>query len=234
MYRLLLIILIVVSFSSCEQESKSVFNENGITQGIIEFNISYPYLDSNDLGLNILPKTMEMTFKDNTYKIESIGGMGFFVGGYISNNDKKEMDYYMKMMSSKFVSRFNEKGVKKLHKDFPGYRLDKLDSIREIAGYKCEGYRVVFYSNVVKDHNIWFTTDINVPGANWCSPFPKVDGVLMEYQVQRSGLVINFSASKVISDSIDVEEFKIPLKYKVIPNKVLIRKMEEAFGGFDY
>jgi hypothetical protein len=56
----------------------------------------------------------------------------------------------------------------------------------------------------------------------------------MEYQIQRNGLVIDFKANKIISDSLDINEFNVPLNYKVISNKALIRKMEEVFGGFEY
>jgi len=221
--------LTVLFLTSCEGEKKSVFNENGITEGVINYTVSYPYLDSNDLGLNILPKSMDFTFKNNKYRIESIGGMGLFAAGYVSDNEKLEMDYFLKMISSKFVSRFNEKGVKKLHKEFPAFRLEKIDSNKTIAGYNCKGLRVVYYSNVVKDHNMWFTTDINNPGVNWCSPFPEIEGVLLEYQIQRDGLVINFVANTVNGDKVDDDKFKIPVNYKVIPNRALVRKMEEAF-----
>ena len=87
---------------------------------------------------------------------------------------------------------------------------------------------------MVQDHSIWFTTDIKVHDAHWCTPFPQVNGILMEYQIQRNGLVIDFKANKIISDSLDINEFNVPLNYKVISNKALIRKMEEVFGGFEY
>jgi len=111
-HKIILLLLTVLFLTSCEGEKKSVFNENGITEGVINYTVSYPYLDSNDLGLNILPKSMDFTFKNNKYRIESIGGMGLFAAGYVSDNEKLEMDYFLKMISSKFVSRFNEKGVK--------------------------------------------------------------------------------------------------------------------------
>ncbi len=42
------------------------------------------------------------------------------------------------------------------------------------------------------------------------------------------------SMTLIISDSLDINEFNVPLNYKVISNKALIRKMEEVFGGFEY
>lgn len=234
MYRVIFLLLTIATLTSCEEETKSVFNKNGITEGAINYNVTYPYLDSNDLGLNILPKTMDFSFKNHMYRIESVGGMGLFAAGYVSNNTEKNMDYFLKMISSRFVSRFNVKGVKKLHKEFPAFRLEKIDSSKTIAGYKCSGYKVVYYSNVVQDHNIWFTTDINIPDVNWCSPYAEIEGVLLEYQLQRDGLVINFKANSVSNKKIDDELFSIPVNYKVIPNRALVRKMEEAFMGFDY
>ena len=201
---------------------------------MIEYKITYPNLDSNDIGLNLLPQKMIFKFKDNKYRIHSEGGMGLFVTGFISNNEEKKMDYFLKMISAKFVSRFNTKGLKHLHEDFPAYRLDPIDSSRTIAGLHCKGTKVVYYSNVVSDHEIWYTDQIELTEPNWCSPFKNIPGVMMSYQVQRSGLVIRFEADKISQDSIPDSEFRVPLEYKAVSNKKLVRKLEEAFIGFEY
>jgi hypothetical protein len=220
---------------SCSgDENENYIAPGALNEGTIEFDVSYPYLDSNDIGLNLLPQKMLMKFKDGKYRIESEGGMGLFLTGYISDSKKKQMDYFLKIISSKFVSRFNDKGLKKLHKEFPAYRMEELDSTIEIAGYTCRGVKIIYYSNVVSDHNIWFTNEINLPESNWCNPFPDIKGVLLAYQVQRNGLVIDFKASRIINDSISDNNFKVPLDYRVISNRALIRKMEEAFIGFEY
>ena len=62
MIKLLLVLLVVFSLASCKQKTESVFYKDGISEGIIEFSVSYPYLDSNDLALKMLPNKMEMTF----------------------------------------------------------------------------------------------------------------------------------------------------------------------------
>jgi hypothetical protein len=225
-----------VTFFSCSQEDDHQHHPvpGAVSEGSIEFNVTYPYLDSNDIGLNLLPSTMTMVFKNNKYRVESTGGMGLFLTGYVSDNDKKQMDYFLKIISQKFISRYSAKGLKSLHKDFPSYRLETLDSTRTIAGMECYGYKVVYYSNVVGDHYIWATDQIDLVGSNWCNPFPQIPGVMLAYQVQRSGLVINFEASKFTPSKLSDADFKTPLDYKVISNRALIRKMEEAFIGFEY
>jgi hypothetical protein len=56
----------------------------------------------------------------------------------------------------------------------------------------------------------------------------------MEYQVQQQGLVLKMTASSVESDSISLDQFKVPLDFNIVPNKTLTRKMKEAFMSFDY
>ncbi len=220
-------------FSGCSDDKKPVSGD-GITQGVIQFNVTYPYLDSNDIGLKLLPEQMTMTFKDDLYRVESEGGMGLFLAGFISHGKEQTMDYFMKIIGQKMVSRFTLKAMKQFHHEFPAYRLEFLDSTKTIAGLPCKAAKVIFFDNVVSDYTIWYTDQILIENPNWCSPFPKIEGVMLEYIIQRDGLVIHFQANDVVPGVIDPSTFAIPLDYKVVSNKKLIYKMEEAFMGFDY
>lgn len=228
-----LVIAISLIVASCSDFKERVTG-NRINQGTITYNVSYPYLDSNDIGLNLLPNQMTLIFRGDQYKTESVGGMGLFSAGFVSHNKDKTVDHYMKVISSKYVSRFTPKGLKHFFHNFPSYRLEKLDTNKKIAGYNCEATRVVFYNNVVSDYLIWHTKEIDIEDFTWCSPFPTIDGVLMEYKVQQEGLVLDFKASAVTKDSISMEQFKVPLDYTIVSNNTFIRKIEEAFVSFDY
>ena len=166
--------------------------------------------------------------------MESIGGMGLFAAGYVSNIENRTMDYFMKIVSAKNVSRFTEKTIKFFNQDFPAFRTENVDSTRVIAGYTCKGQRIVFFDNPVPDYTVWYTDDINLKNSNWCNPFNKIDGVLLEYMVQSNGLVMKLSAANVRAEIIKPDELRIPTDYKIVSNKLLMRKMQEAFMGFDY
>lgn len=224
---------LILLLGACDNKTDRL-NDSRINQGVIEYDVSYPYLDTNDIGLSLLPDKMTLTFKDNIYRVESIGGMGLFAAGFIANNQSKKMDYFMKIISTKLASRFTEKGLKQFHSEFPSYQLHPLDTTKMIAGYKCKGTQIQFYNNIVPDYIIWYTEDINIKDPNWCSPFPNIDGVLMEYKLQQDGLILSMKANSVVKDSIHDSQFKVPLEYKVVSNHTLIKKMEEAFMGFDY
>ena len=226
-------ILAGILISSCSQKIEND-DGNALEQGQIIYDISYPYLDSNDIGLNLLPSEMTLTFRADQYSTESIGGMGLFAAGFISNNKEKTMDYFMKIISAKYVSRFTGKGIKRFHNDFPSYRLVELDSTRTIAGMECNATQVLFYNNVVSDYIIWHTQQIQLKNSNWCSPFTAIPGVLMEYQVQQQGLVLKLKAKTIEADSVSLDHFKVPLDFKIVSNQALTRKMKEAFMSFDY
>lgn len=176
-----------------------------------------------------------MIFKDDVYRLESVGGMGLFAAGYISHTRDRKMDYFLKVVSQKFVSRFTEKSIKNFNKEFPAFRTEPvLDSVREIAGVQCVGTKIIFFNNPVDDYIVWHTDQIALTKSNWCNPFHKIDGVLMEYMIQSNGLVMRLKATEIIHDTIKPHEFRIPVDYKVVSNKTLMRKMEEAFIGFEY
>ncbi len=225
--------LAVLLLSACNDFNQSQKDSEG-KFGKIIYHVSYPYLDSNDIGLNLLPDKMTLTFSGNQFKSESVGGMGLFAAGFISHNDNKTVDHFMKVISSKYVSRFSEKGIKTFYQDFPSYRLESLDSTKKIAGYNCEGTKVLFYNNKISDYVIWSTTELGLTNYNWCSPFPSIEGVLMEYKVQQEGLVLAVKALSIETDSVDMDEFKVPLDYNVVSNRTLKRKIKEAFVSFDY
>lgn len=233
-FQLIVLLGTTLLLFSCSESPLNKSTNEGINEGIIEYKLTYPNLDSSDIGLNLLPQKMTLKFKGDYYRVESEGGMGLFVTGYVTNTKTKKMDYFLKIISSKIASRFKPEGIKHLHRDFPSFRLEKLDSTRTICGYKCKGKRVIYYSNIVNDHFIWYTNEIGITDPNWCAPFKDISGVMMSYQVQQSGLVVNFEAEKVYSDSIPDKEFHVPLEYKIVSNQQLIRKMEEAFIGFEY
>ncbi len=226
-------LLFLLTLASCS-EIKSRIGDNKINQGTITYKITYPYLDSNDIGLNLLPDKMTLTFLNNMYKTESVGGMGLFSAGFVSNTDEQTVDHFMKVISSKYVSRFSPKGLKKFYEGFPSYRLEPLDTTKKVAGFNCNATRVVFYNNIISDYIIWHTKEIGIKDFTWCSPFPAIDGVLMEYKVQQEGLVLNLQAEQLIMDSVSTDAFKVPLDYTVVSNETLIRKIEEAFVSFDY
>ncbi|MCB0481046.1 MAG: hypothetical protein KDC83_06410 [Flavobacteriales bacterium] len=224
--------IVGVSCNSDQDDASQMTNSR--TEGMIEYNLTYPFLDTNDIGLNLLPDKMTLIFKDHTYRMESIGGMGLFAAGYVSNMDRRTMDYFLKIVSAKYVSRFTETTIKFFNQDFPAFRSMPVDSTRVIAGYECKGLQIIFYDNPIPDYVIWYTDEINLKNSNWCNPFNSIDGVLMEYMIQSNGLVMKLTAAEVLPETINPEQLRIPTDYKIVSNKVLMRKMEEAFMGFDY
>ncbi|UTW60842.1 hypothetical protein KFE98_12490 [bacterium SCSIO 12741] len=226
-------LLSALLIAGCGEGSPKVSGDE-VDQGIIHYKVTYPYLDTNDIGLKLLPQQMTMTFNKDLYRVESEGGMGLFLGGFVSHGEKQTMDYFMKIIGQKMVSRFTQKSMKQFHHEFPAYRLEFIDSTKTIAGLPCRGAKVIFFDNIISDYIIWYTDKIQIINPNWCSPFPKIEGVMLEYIIQRDGLVIHFEANEVIPSKIDPSVFTIPLDYKVVSNKKLIYKMEEAFMGFDY
>jgi hypothetical protein len=94
-----------------------------------------------------------------------------------------------------------------------------------IAGYKCTMAKITFPDDIHPSFTVYYTNDIHLQTPNWNSPFSKIEGVLMEYQVDRYGLEMKFTAKKVTKADVESSSFEIPEGYK----PVTVEYMNEIF-----
>jgi hypothetical protein len=224
----LLFVLFLFTQTSCD---RSVVKGDVLSEGIIEYDITYPVLDTGLLGVNMLPSIMTLTFKNDRYKVEISSAMGTISMGFISDGSAEKLDYYLKIINQRFISRFNSKGIRHLNQRFPAYNLVPADTMKEIAGYDCKGYKVHYFSNFAPDHMVYFTDNIRIKNPNWCTPYPKISGILFSYRMQYEGLVMHLEARKVKAIEVKDSDFNLPTDYKVIANPQIVRRLEELFSS---
>lgn len=183
------------------------------------------------LGVNMLPTDMTLLFKGDKYKVEINSGLNTIKMGFVSDGSQKKLDYFLKIINQRFISRFNAKGIRHLNQRFPAYRLIPTENQRIIAGYTCREYRVHFFSNFAPDYTLYAAENINIKDPNWCTPYPKVDGLMFSYRLQFEGLVMHLEARKVIKKLVKDGEFSLPTDHKIITNPQIVRRMEELFSS---
>lgn len=222
--RSLLILSIGLSafLSSCGGEEE-------ITQGVIEFEITYPYYQGSGFMASMLPDKMVMTFKDGVYKTEVSKGSLFSSSFVVDCNNKTVMNLFH-FGTKKIYCVMKEKSVKDLLKKAPKPQYLETNDGDSLAGFLCKK-TVAYYEEVEQpDVAIYSTSDIKIPNSNWWTPFNEMEDVLLEYEVEQFDFRMRFTAVKFIAKEVDDSEFDVPSQYKKVSLKKIEKELHEVFG----
>jgi GLPGLI family protein len=210
--KILLFITPLILMSSCSNM------EPAVSEGIITYDISYPRPIEDKWMETLMPKEMEMQFKNNKINTELTFGLGMIKIGYITNTEEKNLHEMLKFMKKRNVSHRSIKEVDDLLKRIPYHKIELLPDTKSIAGYLCYKATVKIENpaNPYNIYDLWYTKDIEIKEPNWCTPFKSIPGVLMEYRIERFNVIMHFTAVEVEKSEINDTEFLVPKKYKEI------------------
>lgn len=223
--RLLSLLLLSIILISCNSSS----NKKDISEGIIEYKIIYPKMDENDIMLaSMMPKNMNMKFKDNNTVSELKTGAGVFQTKFINQNKEKKLIHLVKMVNSKYGLILDSTEIYESYaKKVDGMRIEKTQETKEIAGYTCYRAKIIF-DHPENNFDIYYTNEIKISNPNWCTPFYEIDGVLMEYQLENYNILMRLTAENVVEADVEENEFTMPDDYEEITQA----EMEEKFLDF--
>ncbi len=218
--------VIVLSACSCNNSNKPA---QKISEGIIEYEITYPNIDKDDIFmLGMMPKEMKMKFRDNNTIGELKTGAGVFTTKFITNNNQRNLFHYLKLVNKKYGLILDSAEIYSTYAKMPeGMKLVLSDSTKVIAGFKCKRADAVF-TDPKKNFAIYYTDDIGIKDPNWCSPFHEISGVLMEYNITQFNIEMHLTAKTVTAVDLGDDEFAVPTDYE----KITQSEMEEKFTDF--
>lgn len=222
LYILPLITLMLLS-QGCEDIKNTLF-KRGLSEGMVEYD-AVPVDPSNPMA-SLAPNKMVMKFRDNKAIYEMSAGMGLFNVSFIALPEDKKVVQLLKVINKKYSTVMDEAIINAETKKMPKISIAETNETKEIAGYKCKR-AIVSYDN--KDHepyDIYYTDDISIENVNWGGPFSSIKGVLLEYQLERYGIEMRFTAKTVSQSKIDKSTFKHNTdEYKLISKS----EMDEYF-----
>ena len=137
------ITLLSIFHFSCE---KSIENDGYISEGIIEYNISYPQIPEDDLLLEILPKKMKMSFKNDSYRNDIVAGMGLFRTSIISKKDDDNLLHTVKILNNKFASTLNTSDLQTINPNFHSIDIEFTENTKVIAGFNCKEAKITVHA----------------------------------------------------------------------------------------
>ncbi len=199
----------------------------GSHEGVIEYDAAP--IDANNPMASLAPSKMSLKYKDDKTCMEISAGMGLFFTTVISNPETKTLTQTVKLLNKKVFHVFDSQAIEKEVAKMPAITIEQTTETKEIAGYKCKKAIVKFNDNSHPPFSIYYTDAIKIADANWNSPFKQIDGVLMEYQVDKYGMEMKFTAKTVNKIEVDDATFESPKDYKEVSQK----ELDEMFQAFD-
>lgn len=105
-------------------------------------------------------------------------------------------------------ANLNRREIQQLREKQPKYSLNFTDNSKIIAG--CEAFEVIATSitNPTDKIELWYTNAIGIEEPNWYNPFSDIDGVLLQYAIDRYGIRMVFTAKEVNNTPITRAQFR--------------------------
>lgn len=218
--------------SSC---SKFGAFDNRVSEGTIEYEVTFPYLD-DEVGLlkSLLPDKMILHFKDDKYvsEMNTVGGM--FKNRFISNQDEKLLAHELKVFKKKIVASYDANGVNRLLNTLPTLTIIETNETDTIAGYACKKAIGIFDQIGMPEMTIYYTDGINIDTPNWCTQFHSIDGVLLQYEVEQFGVRMRFRANSVTPTTVNNEILKKEADYEEVSYEVMETELEQILDTFNF
>lgn len=204
-----------------------------ISEGTIIYSADYPNHKKNIFLYNILPKEIQISFKDG--KIRNDISRGNFQNILLFDCNKKEMDIYFQYGEEAFKTDLTPEEIRKMLNDQTKYTIRFTDETDTLAGFNVKKAVATGLKNKSDVITLWYTEEIELKNPNWYNTFKEVPGVLLAYSVDRFGIRMDYKATKFIPkvDESKKQLFTLPAKGTAISYDEYSRKMNNLFATFE-
>ncbi len=217
--RLLLLLLLLVSGCGITwffMEGGGMIIFGMPKEGSIDYDVSYPDIDEkNDMMAAGLPDQAVYRFKGNKTVTHLSGMMGLIAMDYIADETTKTAIQTLVLFQNKYVAYLDEPLVKKVNSGYVKEVKLVPGEKKKIAGFNC--LKAVALLESGKEVDVWYTKEIGTPGTNWSNPYYKIDGVLIEFEIEKYGITMKLTAKSFSKDKVKDEDFTVPSDYKKMP-----------------
>lgn len=186
-----------------------------LSEGEIEYDITYVNNSGRNFPIQLLPKTMQLTFNQNFAAYTIKDRVGLFAIKIISDLKKHNHITLIKVFDKKYVYQSEGKETPVFFKPDISYKIISKSDTTRINGLLCYNIIVEEPENKTKIPVTYIP--INFKNPNYNTPYSDVKGLLMNFNLQMKSLDMKLTAKKVDEKIIKDEEFEIPGGYKAIP-----------------
>lgn len=204
-----------------------------ISEGTIIYSADYPNHKKNVFLYNILPKEIEISFRNG--KVRNDISRGNFQNVLLIDCNKKEMDIYFQYGEEAFKTDLTPDEIQKMLNDQTKYDIRFTDETDTLAGFNVKKAVATGVKNKSDVITLWYTEEIALKNPNWYNTFKEVPGVLLAYSVDRFGIRMDYKAIKFIPkvDESKKQLFTLPAKGTAISYDEYNQKMNDLFATFE-
>ncbi len=202
----------------------------GLNEGQVEYDIQYLQDERENPVIGLMPKTLNLTFKDRFISLKMEGWMGIFKTTIISNLEDNTSSTLLKIMNNRYC--YNSKLTDPAFgfDSMPGMLICETGQVEERVGYSCNVAKVSFPDSLhIPSFKILYTRLTDVDSPNRYTPYHQINGVLMEFRLSMNGIPMVFTAKAVKKISVSPEEFKVPQGYELVNRQKLQELVDSLF-----
>lgn len=186
---------------ACNKISPGSFSGN-ISEGIIEYKISFPELGDESLTATLMPEIMVYAFKENAFASYFEAAGGVFKNRIIADRNDKTVEHQLKVFRKKVKVMMDETEVLQMLAQYPKMQVIETDVVDTIAGYPCKKAIIVFEDVEKSQIDVYYTKEIDMEKPNWCTQYHEIDGVLMAYEIVEFGIRMRLEAVSVRKEKV--------------------------------
>jgi hypothetical protein len=227
------LLLLASAFLLLNSCGSSMLLGGSVSEGVIEYALSFPDYDPDGLMSGMLPEKTTLSFAEDKQVSELSAGMGIFRTAMIMDNEKRAMDYHMSMMSRKIVSHLGTRDLEIFLTDRERPTIIHTDHTDTIAGFPCRR-AIAIYDRI--DHpevELWYTDRIDLQDPNWFGPFAEIPGVLLRYEVVQYGIRMRLTATSVTPGRVDPALFRVKQEFQEVAPVVLHQELGDVLSTFN-
>jgi len=225
------LLIAAIVLSGCKG-SLDITNRNKITEATIDYEITFPYIETDGLTASFLPDKMTMTIKNDQYstRIKTYGGI--FKSSNIVDTGTRQFTQMLKIFKKKVTCDYNEGDMKSFKGEFPDFTLIPSNETETIAGFLCKKATGVFHDIETPDIVIYYTDQFAIKDPNWCNPFSDIDGVMMAYEIEQFDTRARIVATSVAVDAIEEEDILKDEGYTEVNYESMKIEFEKIMDSF--
>lgn len=217
-------LLLIYSLVSCDS-SHNTTNSSG---GKIVYKVNYPTLSSDNILFEMMPKSMNYSFSEKGSKSEISAGMGLFRSAYIHNTDANTFTQTVKVLNKKYQSSYTKDTFLAMNPKFQNIVFIESEKDTVILGYNCNITNFSF-NNDTTQHTVYYTSEIGGKNPNITTPFEQIPGIMLKYTVENFGVMMDFTAEKIVISDIEESIFEISNEYALVTPEELKVQIESIF-----
>lgn len=215
---------LLVTFG-CAPEPRSV------TEGRVVYAIDYPNHRDNFFLYSILPKEMELDFKDG--RMESRIQKANLKNILLVDCNKKHVAAYFEYGDEAVHVTLTPADVNQMVADQKRYRIRFTHEKDTMAGFNVKKAIATAIEDPSDKITLWYTTEIRLNHSNWYNPFKEVPGFLLAYEIDRYGIRMQFKVKRFEDIEISDSQLQPETKGTPILYKEYNEKLGELFQSFE-